>query len=127
MDFLLDSNVILDFIGNRLPVPATLEIHRFLQAYSFNSIITRIEVMGYNGSKDEMDKFEEMFGSLIEIELSENIVQKTIHLRKSYQKIKLPDLIIAATALEYNFQLITHNLDDFKSITGLTLIDSYSL
>ncbi len=68
-----------------------------------------------------------MFGSLIEIELSENIVQKTIHLRKSYQKIKLPDLIIAATALEYNFQLITHNLDDFKSITGLTLIDSYSL
>jgi predicted nucleic acid-binding protein len=83
--------------------------------------------MGYNGSKDEMDKFEEMFGSLIEIELSENIVQKTIHHRKSYQKIKLPDLIIAATALEYNFQLITHNLDDFKSITGLTLIDSYSL
>ncbi len=25
MDFLLDSNVIIDFIGKRLPVPATLE------------------------------------------------------------------------------------------------------
>ncbi len=56
-----------------------------------------------------MDKFEEMFGSLIGFELSESIVQKTIQLRKFYRKIKLPDLIIAATALEYNFQLITHN------------------
>lgn len=127
MDALFDSNVIIDFIGKRLPVSATLEIDRFLQAPSFNSIISRIEVMGYNGSNDEMDKFEEIFGSLIEIELSENIVQKTIQLRKSYRKIKLPDLIIAATALEYNFQLITHNLDDFKTITGLMLIDSYSL
>ncbi len=61
-----------------------------------------------------MDKFEEMFGSLIGFELSESIVQKTIQLRKFYRKIKLPDLIIAATALEYNFQLITHNLDDLK-------------
>lgn len=127
MDAIFDSNVIIDFIGKRLPVSATLEIDRFLQAPSFNSIISRIEVIGYNGSNDKMDKFEEMCGSLIEIELPENIVQKTIQLRKSYRKIKLPDLIIAATALEYNFQLITHNLDDFKTITGLTLIDSYSL
>lgn len=83
--------------------------------------------MGYNGSKDEMDKYEEMFASLIEIELSENVVTKTMELRKSHPKLKLPDLIIAATALEYNLQLITHNLDDFKNIKGLQLIDSHKL
>ncbi len=45
MDALFDSNVIIDFIGKRLPVSATLAIDRFLQAPSFNSIISRIEVM----------------------------------------------------------------------------------
>jgi predicted nucleic acid-binding protein len=38
-------------------------------------------------------------------------------------KISLPDAIIAATALHYNFELITNNESDFKGIAGLRIIN----
>ncbi|MEL7532264.1 MAG: type II toxin-antitoxin system VapC family toxin, partial [Bacteroidota bacterium] len=57
--------------------------------------------------------------------LTEDIVQKTIMLRKQY-RIKLPDAIIAATALHYDLQLITRNFDDFKQIKGLTYLDAHN-
>ncbi len=40
------------------------------------------------------------------IELEKNIKLKTAYVRKNY-KLKLPDAVIAATALVYNLTLIT--------------------
>ena len=45
-------------------------------------------------------------------------------LRKRY-KIKLPDAIIAPTAIAYNFELITRNTTDFKNIEELSCIDAH--
>lgn len=42
-------------------------------------------------------------------------------------KTKLPDAIIAATALVYDLILITRNTADFKSIDGLKVVDPHSL
>jgi predicted nucleic acid-binding protein len=49
---------------------------------------------------------------------------QTIAIRKS-NKTKLPDAIIAATALVNELTLITRNTADFKNITGLNLLDPY--
>jgi predicted nucleic acid-binding protein len=54
------------------------------------------------------------------------IANKTIELRKIY-KIKLYDALIAATALVYNFVLISRNIADFKKTDGLNVIDPYTL
>ena len=40
---------------------------------------------------------------------------------------KLPDAIIAATAIINNFTLITHNIKDFQKITELQTMDLYML
>ena len=40
---------------------------------------------------------------------------------------KLPDAIIAATAIINDFTLITHNIKDFQKVTGLQVIDSYTI
>lgn len=53
--------------------------------------------------------------------LYDDIVNKTISIRKS-NKIKLPDAIIAATALVYDLTLISRNTSDFKNIAGLQSI-----
>jgi predicted nucleic acid-binding protein len=45
-------------------------------------------------------------------------------LRKKY-KIKLPDAIIAATAIVNDFTLISHNFKDFLKITELHFINPY--
>jgi len=39
----------------------------------------------------------------------------------------VPDAIIAASAIENECLLITHNIEDFKNITGLTVIDPYAI
>lgn len=50
--------------------------------------------------------------------LSDMVVQKTIYLKKNL-KIKLPDAIIAATALTHNLILITRNIADFQKVDDL--------
>ncbi|MBS1751893.1 MAG: hypothetical protein JST63_18485 [Bacteroidetes bacterium] len=45
-------------------------------------------------------------------------------MRKTYN-IKLPDAIIAATALSYELILITRNTIDFKNINNLKLINPW--
>jgi hypothetical protein len=59
-------------------------------------------------------------------DLTAPIVDKTIELRKSYA-IKLPDEIIAATALFHDCKLISRNLKDFAKIAGLTTIDPHTI
>lgn len=39
------------------------------------------------------------------------------------RKMSLGDAIIAATAIEKNLALVTHNVKDFRWIAGLHLID----
>ncbi len=60
------------------------------------------------------------------LELDRDIIERTILLRKA-QKIKLPDAIIAATALVHNLTLITRNTGDFSKITGLKIIDPHTI
>ena len=58
--------------------------------------------------------------------LDEPVILKGIEVRKEYL-IKLPDAIIAATAKVYDLSLVTRNIDDFKNIKGLKLINPWKL
>jgi len=58
-------------------------------------------------------------------ELEKAIKIKTAEIRKVH-KIKLPDAIIAATALIYNLTLITRNAKDFKNIDGLKIVNPFT-
>ncbi len=49
---------------------------------------------------------------------------KTVEIRKLY-KIKLPDAIIAATAMTNNLILLSRNVSDFNQIDGLNLINPW--
>jgi predicted nucleic acid-binding protein len=53
-------------------------------------------------------------------------VNKTIQLRQK-QKIKLPDAIIAATALVNGLALVSNNTKDFKNIPDLELVNPYDM
>lgn len=73
-----------------------------------------------------MNRTNEFIQDSMVIGLEEAIILRTIALRKLI-KIKLPDAIIAATAIVYNLTLVTRNTADFKNIPGLALISSQSL
>ena len=58
----------------------------------------------------------------IVLDISADVVNRCVKLRKG-KKIKTPDAIIAATALAYNYTLITNNEKDFNNIKGLKIIN----
>ena len=60
------------------------------------------------------------------IEIDKAIIDTTIALRKS-RRIKLPDAIIAATAIVYGRGLITRNTADFNNIKGLTVVNPWDM
>jgi predicted nucleic acid-binding protein len=68
------------------------------------------------------------FVSLSEVlPLNETVTEKTIELKRSFRKMKLGDAIIAATAVIDNLALITRNVDDFKFIQSLTVLNLYEM
>lgn len=103
--------------SNRLQGIVDLNTHHL-------SVINQIELLGFNGPAAEMQTLEAFIASCNVLPLSDAVVQKTIELRKAY-KIKLPDAVIAATALVHNFKIITRNISDFDKIQGLEVINSH--
>jgi predicted nucleic acid-binding protein len=60
------------------------------------------------------------------LDLTIKVVDESIEIRK-HNKTKLPDAIIAATAIANNLILVSRNISDFKKIKGLKLVDPHNL
>ena len=125
--YLLDSNSVIELLSNSLPEKTALRIQNIIDSDDyFLSIITRIEVLGYNGGPEEMSQTSEFIQDSMVVGLEEAIILRTISLRKLL-KIKLPDAVIAATALVHDLTLLTRNTNDFKNVPGLTVINPHDL
>ena len=85
------------------------------------SIITKFEALGFKEiTKGEIKAISKMLDSGELVYINGDIAQQTINLRQKH-KIKIPDAVIAATALVHNAELWTANTSDFSSIEGLKL------
>ena len=90
------------------------------------SINTKIEVLGFNTSANQYRILTDFMNDSTVYELTGEVAEVCIVLRKKH-KTKLPDAIIAATAVVANLTLITRNISDFKNIKGLKVVNPYSL
>ena len=89
------------------------------------SVITRIELLAWPAASESQTQVLQNFVDLSGVyNLNEDIIIKTISIRRLH-KAKLPDAIIAATALVNEFTIITRNTVDFKNIEGLQLINPW--
>jgi len=123
MRYALDTNSILYYLKNQ----KNLNKH-FVSIVQGSrpinlSVIAKIELFSYPELQDDEAKKIQGFIKDFRIdELDNVIVNQTIKIRKKY-KLKLPDAIIVATALENNLILATHNTKNFKKIKNLKIID----
>jgi len=62
---------------------------------------------------------EDLLSNLSEQPLSEEIVKRCIQLRQT-TSLKVPDAIIAATALHLERPLVTRNINDFQKVPNLS-------
>ncbi len=120
--YLIDTNVLIEYIGLLLPPITHSKLSSIIDDEYNISFINKIEVLGHSSSNDEIAAFINA-ANIYNINLK--IIDETIRLRKQ-SRIKLPDAIIAATAISNNLVLITRNIDDFKSIDNLVIQNPYS-
>ena len=85
------------------------------------SFITQLELLGYqNITKEEEHQIEYMLENCVVIDINNRIKSEVIRLRRNYS-LKLPDCIVAATALYVDLPIITSD-KGFKKVEELNLM-----
>jgi predicted nucleic acid-binding protein len=98
MKYLFDSNILIYHLRGNLNQRGSDLILEGLTGVGAYSIISKIELLGFNQTPAEEQQARLFLSGLRELELTADIAEQTIQLRKKH-KIKLPDAAIAATAL----------------------------
>ena len=125
-EYLIDSNILIGYLDNKLPKNGTLFMHTVINNIPKISVITKIEILRFNTTETAYKTLEDFINISVVQDLSNDIVDQTIQLCKS-RKIKLPDAIIAATAIANDMILLTRNVSDFKAIQSLRILHPFSL
>jgi len=123
---LIDSNVVIDYLGCKFPIGGMQFMNTVIDAIPIVSVITKIEVLGFNAPSEHYILLTGFMNDATVINLTPAVVDQSIALRKLY-KIRLPDAIIAATAMVNGLTLITRNIKDFEGIPGLKIINPHIL
>ena len=123
---LWDTNTVIHYLQQQFPPPAEKFIDDLLiHEQPCISAISEIELLSWRtGTQKDLDVLNNFIQDALVIELEQPIKLKTAEIRKQH-KVKLPDAIIAATALLYNLTLITRNVRDFQHISDLSCINPW--
>lgn len=119
--YLIDSNILIDYTGKKFSGISEQKLDTIFDNLFHYSIISRMEVLGYNLPPEVLKQFEAFLNTGKMYYVSDEISDQTILIRRLFPKIKLPDVIIAATSLIYSHTLLTRNVTDFKDIPGVRL------
>jgi predicted nucleic acid-binding protein len=124
--YIWDTNTVIYYLQQQFPLSAENFMDSLVtEARPVISVITEIELLCWkSATKKDMEVLHNFIGDALIVELEQPIKYKTADIRKKH-KIKLPDAIIAATALIYELTLVTRNASDFKNIEGLQVVNPW--
>lgn len=126
-NYLLDTNIVTKTLRGLLPETGLLFMSTVLRSTANVSVINRIELLGWTPDDPEFAEDLALFVlTSHEFNLTEEIIQQTITIRLSV-KIKLPDAIIAATAIVHGLTLLSDNDADFLRVPRLKYVNPSKL
>lgn len=110
-DVLVDTDILIDHLrGVRRFEPGTDSVRY--------SVVTRAEL--YAGRSTEEGRVDTLLGPFEELAVDRAIAERAGRLRREHA-MRLPDALIAATALEFGLSLLTRNRRDFELVVALRL------
>jgi hypothetical protein len=123
--FLIDTNILIYYLDGHIPLEHEAKIDHIF-THSFNvSVVSKIELLGWRKYTPEQYQIASQFIWRARIiYLDDEIAEQTVSVKQTYP-LKLPDAIIAATALFYDWVLVTRNTKDFESITRLKIYNPF--
>lgn len=105
--FLLDTNIVIGLLNRNEAVIHLLTIKQVAITQCAFSAVTRMELLSYHGlSDDDKQTIGKLLHRMHYLPITSAIEDKTITFRYE-NKGKLPDAIIAATALHHQLELLT--------------------
>lgn len=116
---LADSNIVIYAAKGTYP-----ELHDFVrdEAPVF-SAVTYVETLGYHAiGHAEKLYLEKFFAAARVLPITEQVVEEAVRLRQ-IRKMALGDAFIAGTALVNGFRLARRNVQHFRWIPGLDVVD----
>ena len=114
---MLDTNIVLYYVGG-------LQEIQKLDANLAISTLTLFEVLRYPCmGREEDQNLRHFLNRCARLSVTDEIAERASFLNRS-RSIGSIDLLIAATALEYDLPLVTKNTKDFRDIKGLKLLES---
>ena len=112
-----DTNILVDWFRGITEAVASVETTR--QRYI--SRIVWIELLAGFAPSDVVS-VERTLSAFNMLEVTRDIALRTADLRRSQtRKMKLPDALIYATALEHGLTLVTRNTEDFEGMDGVSI------
>lgn len=122
---LVDSDILIQYSrGDEVAaiwLEATSERDEFVI-----SVVTEIELLYGSRDKQHFAEIQRLLATFEIIQIEEEISKKASSLVTKYclsPRLRMPDALIAATALVNNINLGTINKKDFRFIDGLRLVD----
>ena len=102
MNFLLDTNILIDIHAGRIALVA-------LPGHYAYSVISEIELLSWPAlTPAQEQELRYLLGHLHRVELNAAVREAAIRLRRQY-RLKLPDAIIAASAQAHDATLLTND------------------
>ena len=116
---LIDSNVII-----YAAQPQYDDLRRFIDEVKPSvSVVSYIETLGYHRLGEVERQFLEQFFQETEmLPLSDTVIRQAVRLHQQ-RRMGLGDVIVAATAMVHDLTLVTRNIQDFRWIGELRLLD----
>lgn len=114
LNYVIDTNVALYFLTGRMvsPMPA---------GNLLLCVVSEIELLSFkNLSIDEENSIKQFIKEVTVLGITNPIKSETIRVRKEFG-LRLPDAIIAATALVHHASLLSHD-KQFSKVKGLQLV-----
>ena len=121
---LCDTNIIIEFFKGNEEVIGNLK--KIGQDNIAIRAITAAELLFGALNKNELSLISSGLQRLNVIPVAEIISDKFLEFMKQYalsHRPAIPDLLIASTALVYEYELFTMNFKDFKYIDGIKLFE----
>ena len=124
--YLLDTNIIIYYLNGDLMVkPLFQEIQTGL-SQGLYSPITWVELLSLPSlTATEIEEIKDFLRSFNSVLLTESLLECAAEIRRNY-RIKLPDALIAASALISDYTLVTRNTDDFSKIRTLKILNPFA-
>ena len=107
VEYLLDTNFILGMLKSTQEVVDILTSRQLTASQCAYSAVTRMELLGFPGiTPDEDALIRSRLDRFSYLAIDMNVENRAIQLRRT-RRVKLPDALIAATALCHGLQLLT--------------------